>query len=748
MQEQRSEESSGRFQQLVRVLLPNIRTKIILPYLILTLIVAVVGIYVVTRLVVSSLDERLTNHLLEAGRVVSDGMTGQEVEHLESARAIAFTTGLAQALQDGDREMVVALAQPVAVLQGLECFIITDASGQEVLHMLQPRGGESRFVEGEFTAGLWMVQVLLESGDPGAAPRRGLVRHAVDERLYYFTAIPVGLEQNTVGVVIVGTSLNTLLADFKSTSLADVIIYLDGGRAVATTFEIAGQPEANKALLDTLSISPSLYEIALYSESSSRAEGVTVRSRLYRLIRGPLRVGNDGLGVFAVVLPLDYVVESHLGSRNTYTLIFVAGMAGVILVGYLISQRITDPLSHLVRTSQAVAEGDLEQRTGIRSADEIGILAGTFDEMTQRLSERTSALEETVGRMQAILSSMGDGVVLEDLRGNMIPLNAVAEGLLAEMESNSTSDPLRDLSATDVDTTDYDHYVDGPLGPWLLEHRRFEVGEKIVSVHSAPVRTDDDERLGTVIVMRDVTSEVEADRLKDNFITHVSHELRTPLTAIKGYSELLLSGAGGSLQEAQYGFMDTINRNVDDLITMVNELLDFSEMQASGRLGVVKHPMHLSSLVKDVVEDWRPRMEDKGLTFEVEIPDELPPIDADSRRLRWAVIHLVRNALQYTLSGGSVTLRLVERDEHVVLDVVDTGIGISEEDQKHLFSRFYRVTNMPEGEVRGLGVGLYLSQAIVEAHGGEIDFVSKEGEGSTFSIILPSLQDVSDDEIM
>jgi signal transduction histidine kinase len=395
-----------------------------------------------------------------------------------------------------------------------------------------------------------------------------------------------------------------------------------------------------------------------------------------------------------------------------------------------------------------VAEGDLEQRTGIRSADEIGILAGTFDEMTQRLSERTSALEETVGRMQAILSSMGDGVVLEDLRGNMIPLNAVAEGLLAEMESNSTSDPLRDLSATDVDTTDYDHYVDGPLGPWLLEHRRFEVGEKIVSVHSAPVRTDDDERLGTVIVMRDVTSEVEADRLKDNFITHVSHELRTPLTAIKGYSELLLSGAGGSLQEAQYGFMDTINRNVDDLITMVNELLDFSEMQASGRLGVVKHPMHLSSLVKDVVEDWRPRMEDKGLTFEVEIPDELPPIDADSRRLRWAVIHLVRNALQYTLSGGSVTLRLVERDEHVVLDVVDTGIGISEEDQKHLFSRFYRVTNMPEGEVRGLGVGLYLSQAIVEAHGGEIDFVSKEGEGSTFSIILPSLQDVSDDEIM
>jgi signal transduction histidine kinase len=247
--------------------------------------------------------------------------------------------------------------------------------------------------------------------------------------------------------------------------------------------------------------------------------------------------------------------------------------------------------------------------------------------------------------------------------------------------------------------------------------------------------------------MRDVTAEVEAERLKDEFITHVSHELRTPLTAIKGYGELLLSGAGGPLQDAQHGFLETINRNVDDLIAMVNELLDFSEMQASGRLGVVKRPTRLSSLVEDVVEEWQPRMDEKELTFQVEIPDGLPPIDADIRRLRWAIIHLVRNALQYTPSGGNVTLRLFERNDHLVLDVIDTGIGISATDLENLFDRFYRVTNMPADEVRGLGVGLYLSNAIVEAHGGEITVVSEEGAGSTFSIILPTLQDVPNDEI-
>jgi len=387
VRDQESERHPGGLQQLGRLLTLNIRNKIVLPYLILTLSVAIVGTYVVTRLVASSLDERLTNQLLEAGRVVSDSLARRETGHLESARAIAFTVGLAEALQAGDRDGVAELAQPAAVVRGVENLIVVDANGRGALHTLQHDDGSSEFVEGQFdTSGLWMVQTLLEAGDPNGPPRRGLVHHPVDQRYYYLTAIPIGLENRMVGVVAVGTSLDTLLPYFKTTSVADVIIYLDGGRAVATTFAVAEQDSDKTALLDELSITPALYESALHSTSSTAGENVLIRGRSYRLARAPLRVADDTLGVFAVALPAHFIVQAGATSRNTYALIFSTAMAAVILVGYLISQRITLPLSRLVRTSQAVADGDLEQRTGIVSADEIGMLAETFDEMTDRLS--------------------------------------------------------------------------------------------------------------------------------------------------------------------------------------------------------------------------------------------------------------------------------------------------------------------------------------------------------------------------
>jgi signal transduction histidine kinase len=728
-----SEKPSQILQSLRRFTSLNIGGKIVLPYLLLTLVVAFIGVYVVTSLVVTSLEERFKNQLIAAGGTVSDSIARQEINHLESARAIAFTVGLAEALQAGDRERVITLAQPQAAVRNVESLVIADAQGKEVLHGLRRDDGAFEIVEGFDPKDLWMVGALLDAGDPEGLPKRSLGLHLLNQRYYYFTAIPIGLDDKVVGVIVVGTSLDTLLPVLQLTSLANVTVYLNDGQAIASTFAPADSPSEEAAVLKGLSITPTLYKSILERADIVRGENTDVHGRSYGIARGPLRVGNDTLGVFSVALPTNFVVEQRATNRNVYIAIFATVTVGVVVIGFLISRRITNPLGRLVSTSQAVAEGDLAQRTGIKQSDEIGILATTFDMMTGRLAERTRALEETLGRMRAILSSIGDGVLLQDLQRNLIPLNEAAEITLQEMTDHSLVSEMQELAA------EIPSQEESPLDPWLIERWRFEVGKRVISVHSDAVRSDDGEYLGTVIVLRDVTAETEADRLKDAFVAHVSHELRTPLTAIKGYSELMLVGATGSLEDEQRRFIQTIHHHTDDLVSMINTLLDFSEMEAWGKLTLTCHPMELSALLEEVVEPWRLQMDDKQLEFRVEISDDLPQVNADTKRIQWVIANLVRNAWQYTSEGDSVTVRLYEQNGNIVLDVTDTGMGISQEDQEQLFTRFYRVERATP--VRGIGLGLYVAKAIVEGHGGEICVSSEPDVGSTFSVILPALQE-------
>jgi len=247
--------------------------------------------------------------------------------------------------------------------------------------------------------------------------------------------------------------------------------------------------------------------------------------------------------------------------------------------------------------------------------------------------------------------------------------------------------------------------------------------------------------LGTVIVLRDVTAEMEAEQLKDAFVAHVSHELRTPLTAIKGYTALLGATAGAALNQTQHNFLDRISRQTDNLVGMINALLDFSEVEAGGRIGLRSELIELPALIQDIYDEWRAEMEEKPLTFILEMEDNLPKVTVDVARTRWAFINLVRNAHQYTDAGGKVTLRLSSAEDNVVFQVIDTGVGIAGEAQKRLFTRFYRVMQSHDDNVRGLGLGLYVAKTIIEAHGGSIQVTSEMGVGSTFTVTLPAARD-------
>jgi signal transduction histidine kinase len=371
----------------------SIRFKVILPYLLLTLIVAVTGAYVVTRLVSNSLSERLNNQLLEAGRVVSDAMARQEIKHIEAARVVAFTRGLGEALKARDREQIVLLAKPAAGGLNVESLMVFDSQGLETIHLIKQSNGSIMDVSQSGRAStLSIVQKILAENNPDSLPRRELARDPVDNRDYFFTTLPVASEGQVVGAVVVGTSFNTLLPYLKSTSLADVIIYGTGGQAIASSLGSEGMQPVYQ---QTISIPDTLYQEIIAQNDVVRGENFEVDKRWYSLARAPLKVGDDRLGVFSVVLPLDYVIESGSTSRDNYVILYSIAMIAVILIGYFVARLIINPLSKLVNTSRAIADGDLTRRTQIQSKDEIGVLANTFDEMTDSLEQRTLELEKT-----------------------------------------------------------------------------------------------------------------------------------------------------------------------------------------------------------------------------------------------------------------------------------------------------------------------------------------------------------------
>ena len=415
----------------------SIRFKVILPYLLLTLVVAITGVYVVTKLVANSLSERLTNQLLEAGRVVSDGMAREELKHVDNGRIVAFTRGLAEAVRAEDGATVTELARPVAAGLGIENLIVVDLSGRELLHLIKGEDGVLRQNTQPSGAGFsTMTQAILTSNNLDSLPQRALGLNPLDGRYYYYTAIPIPLNNQLVGAVILGTPLNTLLPYLKSTSLADVIFYAQDGRAIATT--LAVQSDA-PGFLKTISILPEKYQQIIAADETVSGESFNVEDRSYSLARGALRVGDDRLGVFAVVLPLNYVLQSGAVSRNTYVILFTVAMLAVVLVGYAISRLIINPLHALVHTSRAISQGDLTKRSGIRGTDEIGILANTFDEMTGNLQERTLELERT-NRMLEQMDRTKVSFIEVSAHELRTPLTLV-KGYTQMLEQRAKSDP-------------------------------------------------------------------------------------------------------------------------------------------------------------------------------------------------------------------------------------------------------------------------------------------------------------------
>ena len=405
-----------------------------------------------------------------------------------------------------------------------------------------------------------------------------------------------------------------------------------------------------------------------------------------------------------------------LGVQAVPNPIAITGFFALAFVSWLSARSLEDALRDLRR-----ANLELDQRVDARTRD---------------LAEALAREHAEASRNQAILESITDGVIVFDQVARAVVANAAIGRILdrpvLEMLGQTIVEILGDgLAETDRQTLDTLSRERGEARSSI----EFMWDDKMLSVSFAPVRDSIGRVTGTLAVFRDVTQEAEINRMKNDFVSIVSHELRTPLTSIKGYLDLLLMGTSGHLTKQQLSFLEIARGNAERLHELVSDLLDLSRIE-SGRVELDVQVVSIPDVVNEVAESLRKEFERRGLSLVLDVPPDLPEVFGDPRRISQVLTNLLSNAYKYTREGGA-TVRVRAMGDAMRIAVEDTGIGISEEDMQHLFSRFFRADDTEVRQQPGTGLGLNISQLLVEMHGGEIWAESTPGEGSTFSFTLP-----------
>jgi two-component system phosphate regulon sensor histidine kinase PhoR len=255
--------------------------------------------------------------------------------------------------------------------------------------------------------------------------------------------------------------------------------------------------------------------------------------------------------------------------------------------------------------------------------------------------------------------------------------------------------------------------------------------QRAISTSARPMEDQDGNFAGSVIVFSDVTELVNALAAKDDFVSNVSHEFRTPLTSILGYVELLLDD-DDDLTVSQRGPLVIIRRNSERLLTLVSDLLS----SRNGQLLVTPKAVNVAELVRTSVTAALPRAAESGINLHADAPERLEA-HIDAARISQVLDNLVSNAIKYSPDGGDVVVSLRAEDGHMLCSVSDTGMGMSQQDQEEVFAKFFRSAAVRNSAIPGVGLGLSISKAIVEAHGGRVSLRSEVGKGTTFTFALP-----------
>ena len=410
--------------------------------------------------------------------------------------------------------------------------------------------------------------------------------------------------------------------------------------------------------------------------------------------------------------------------RSRTATVAIAASAGLALVGVLafltlLIRTMRRPLNDLVSATRRMASGDLSVRVQATGPTELEALGEAFNTMGRDLAEASARVETQRQRLATTMESLGDGLVIVDPGERITAMNPRARELAAGLRPGGRAyGPHSPLPAV----------RDALAGEVTVQHEG-----NALAVTAAHLAGPDG---GVVWTLRDITERARLEQAKSDFVATASHELRSPLTSIKGFIELLESTNSENLTERQLEFIRIVLQSTDRLVDLVNDLLDIARIE-SGQFEIHARRVDLRPVVEEVAALMQPRLLEKRQRLDLEIAEPRPPAFADPARVRQILTNLVTNAHLYTGDEGTIKVRLEGDRQATRIAVSDSGRGMSADDLRRVFDRFYRGAS-DERKSPGTGLGLAIVKSLVDMHGGSVEVASEPGSGTTFTVSLPS----------
>ena len=464
------------------------------------------------------------------------------------------------------------------------------------------------------------------------------------------------------------------------------------------------------------------------------------------IVSSPM-INSNGINIGSVTVGLSGSIISQISSTTRASLLFVFSVAWIVFAFVILinTYLITRELRILHNGVQKISTGEFGYTIKDKDVSaEVKELFNAFNQMSNRLhiyeEQNIEQLTLERNKLEAVLMSIANGVVVCDNNDNVVLINNHAHKLLELDDEQILNIKIQDYVDTEGNFCFKDkieEFKDTPLE--VMENKPLEfniqVDKRVIKSVISPMFTRNKDYVGYIIVLIDMTKEAEMDAMRSTFISNVSHELRTPVTVLRSYIDTLYNYGNEFDYDTQKEFIGTINQEIIRLQGMVNDILDFSRMEANAQMEKSLNSVY--EVVDTCVSQVQALTKERNLKISLTKEDGIPEFLFNYDGIERALTNLLSNAIKYSPDNGEIKVNLTKSDNNAEITVTDQGCGIAPEFQKKIFDRFYRVENNIH-TVKGTGLGLHLvKQTIEKYHDGKVFVHSAVGQGSTFGIVLP-----------